>query len=140
MAFEDPCNGLVKQIEAGYVDGPETERILNQALEPMLAAGVDTLVLGCTHYPFVRPLIQRLAGPYVEIVDPAPAVARQVRRVLQQKDLFTGQSDPGKIRAYTTGDTSRLAYNIRQLLGGSFVEEIELASAFWLEDGALSAQ
>jgi glutamate racemase len=140
MAFENPCDGVVEQIEAGQVDGPETERILGQALEPMMAAGVDTLVLGCTHYPFVRSLIRRLVGPDVEIVDPAPAVAQQVRRVLREQNLLSLRPGPGTMKAYTTADPGQLALNIRQLLGNSFAGEIELAPAFWLGDGTLSAE
>jgi glutamate racemase len=139
MAIEEPCVGLVEQIEAGQVDGQETERILRQALEPMMEAGVDTLVLGCTHYPFVRPLIRRLVGPDVEIVDPAPAVARQVRRVLRDQNLLSSPSGLGMMKAYTTADPGQLALNIRQLLGDSFAGKIELSPATWLGDGTLSA-
>ncbi|MEW5987980.1 MAG: glutamate racemase [Chloroflexota bacterium] len=109
QVMADPCPGLVELIEAGRVDTPETERLLRSRLEPMLAAGVDTLILGCTHYPFVIPLIQRVAGPGVTIIDPAPAVARQTRRVLAEGDLWTTSAAPGRLRLYTSGDPGRLA-------------------------------
>lgn len=83
---EQVAPGLVDQIEAGHLDGPETEALLARYLEPMVAAGADTVVLGCTHYPYLIPLIHRLA-PGLTVVDPAPAIARQVARVLEANAL-----------------------------------------------------
>jgi hypothetical protein len=74
------CPGLVERVEAGQTDDPETEELLREYLTPMLEAGIDSLVLGCTHYPFLRPAIDRVlagAGCDVVVIDPAPAVARQ---------------------------------------------------------------
>ncbi len=85
--LQHTCPGLVAQIEAGDLDGPTTRKILEEALHPMLAQGADTVVLGCTHYPFVIPLIQQIVGPDVRVIDPAPAVARQVGRVLEAQNL-----------------------------------------------------
>ena len=70
--LQSTCPGLVAQIEKGALDAPETERIIREALAPMLSAGIDTVVLGCTHYPFVIPLIQRVAGPGVRVIDASP--------------------------------------------------------------------
>ena len=86
--YQDTCPGLVGQVEAGDLDGPRTRAILQAALGPMLARGIDTVVLGCTHYPFVIPLIQSIAGPGVRVIDPAPAVARQVGRLLAASGLL----------------------------------------------------
>jgi glutamate racemase len=77
--------GLVQEIEQGNLDGNETRRILEDALLPMLEKNIDTVVLGCTHYPFVIPLIQQIVGENVRVIDPAPSVAKQVRRVLEAK-------------------------------------------------------
>ena len=85
--FQDTCPGLVTQIEDGQFDTPETRQIVSKALTPMLDQGIDTIVLGCTHYPFVIPMIQSIAGPGVRVIDPAPAVARQTRRVLEISQL-----------------------------------------------------
>ena len=74
--------GFVQLVERGELDGPEVERVVRASLQPLLDAGADTIVLGCTHYPFLRPVIERLAGPGIQIIDPAPAVARQLLRVL----------------------------------------------------------
>src|SRR5215216_1561178 len=77
--FQNTCPGLVQQIEQGNLTGIETRRILNKALLPMLEKNIDTVVLGCTHYPFVIPLIQEIVGENVRVIDPAPSVAKQVR-------------------------------------------------------------
>lgn len=92
--YENPCIGLVEYIEAGKWDQPETYQLLKQVIHPMLSAGVDTLVLGCTHYPFVKKLIAQIAGQDIHIIDPAPAVAKQIERVLQNNQLQ--QLDPIK--------------------------------------------
>ncbi len=109
------CPGLVEAVEAGALDAPETEALLRSCLEPLLAAGIDELVLGCTHYPFLRPLIEQIVGPEVEIVDPAPAVARQVRRVLIRAGLpLAAQSDH---IFYTTGDPAQFTGALERLIG-----------------------
>ena len=74
--------GFVQLVERGELDGPEVERVVRASLQPLLDAGADTLVLGCTHYPFLQPVIERIAGPGVRIIDPAPAVARQLLKVI----------------------------------------------------------
>lgn len=97
------CPGLVEQIEAGRLDTPDTEAMLRGWVEPMLKAGIDALVLGCTHYPFVIPLLERICGPGVRVIDPAPAVARQATR------LWRGSpAEPGLFYA-CTGD--RVAFD-----------------------------
>lgn len=85
--FENPCVGLVPQIEAGHLNTADTEALLRRIVIPMLDEGVDTLVLGCTHYPFIQPLLKKIAGENIQIIDPSPAVARQVKRRLEQLNL-----------------------------------------------------
>ena len=75
--------GFVQLVERGELDGPEVERVVRRSLQPLLDAGADTIVLGCTHYPFLRPVIERIAGADIRVIDPAPAVARQLQRVLE---------------------------------------------------------
>lgn len=120
VAYEDPCTGLVDEIEAGRVDGAKSQLILGQALRPMLDAGVDTFVLGCTHYPFALPLIRSLVGPEATIIDPAPAVARQVRRVLRQAGLLATRSQSGQTTLFTSADPQQLAMVAGQLLDERF--------------------
>jgi len=145
------CPGLVTQIEAGQLDTPQTRSILEEALHPMLAQGIDTVVLGCTHYPFVIPLIQQIVGPQVRVIDPAPAVARQVGRLLEAQGLKIPLSpessiagspfsvDPGsatdqplafaRVEFLTTGDAASLQSLLPRLVG----EEGEVRSLRWGE-------
>ncbi len=79
------CPELVPLVEAGELDSPHARKAVAQYLAPLLAAKIDQLVLGCTHYPFLCPLIEDVAGAGVAVIDPAPAVARQTGRVLAQR-------------------------------------------------------
>ncbi len=118
QVLEDPCPGLVERIEAGEVDGPQVRAILRRAVQPMLQAGADTFVLGCTHYPFVAPVLRALVGPDAHILDPAPAVARQAARVLASLGWGVGNRSAraGEVHFYTTGDPTRLAAAVTRLL------------------------
>lgn len=113
--FQDSCPGLVAEIEAGRLDGSETRRILESALRPMLSEGIDAVVLGCTHYPFVIPLIEGIVGPQVRVIDPAPAVARQLGRVLDSRGL-RAEGPTGPLRFITSGQPEIFAASLRQLL------------------------
>jgi glutamate racemase len=109
------CPGLVERVEAGLIDDPETEALLRAYLQPLLDAGVDSLVLGCTHYPFLRPAIERVVGPAVEVIDPAPAVARQTVRVLER----AGQpcrDGTGRVSYFTSGDAAGFEAKVKRLL------------------------
>ncbi len=102
--LQHTCPGLVAQIEAGELESPQTRLILEEALLPMLDKGIDTVVLGCTHYPFVIPLIEAIVGPGVRVIDPAPAVARQVGRLLETNGLSHPAEEMGSLDILTTGD------------------------------------
>ena len=115
--LQHTCPGLVAQIEAGELSAPATRRILDAALQPMLAGGIDTVVLGCTHYPFVIPLIQEIAGPGVRVIDPAPAVARQARRLLAASVPSTLPYSAAAATFLTSGDPQRFEQTLEQLLG-----------------------
>ena len=128
--WEDPCVGLVPEIEAGRLDSPAVHHILQQALAPMLAAGVDTIVLGCTHYPFVLPVVEAIVGTAVSaIIDPAPAVARQTGVVLRKNDLLADAAQAGTARFITTGPAEPYARQIEQLLG---LPEVGVETAVWI--------
>ena len=107
--IQDPCIGLVSEIENGNLRRDETKLILEKALQPMISAGIDTIVLGCTHYPFVFPLIQEIVGPDVRLIDPAPAIARQVGRLLDMHKLNNGSGRKGKLGIFTTGDPEKFS-------------------------------
>ena len=115
--FQNTCSGLVQQIEMGNLNGDETRRILEDALHPMLEKNIDTVVLGCTHYPFVIPLIERIAGEKVRVIDPAPAVARQVKRLVEAGGMANQNEQDGKIRFITSGEADSAKSILRVLLG-----------------------
>ncbi len=126
--MQDTCPGLVKQIEAGKLDDAETRAILRRALEPMLAGGIDTVVLGCTHYPFIIPVIEEIAGPGVRVIDPAPAVARQTRRLLEAHEWQAEPEARGAVRYATTGDPAGLERLLPRLgFGAERVEGVTIA-------------
>jgi glutamate racemase len=113
------CPGLVEQVEAGDLTGDETLRLVSRFVQPLLAAGVDTLVLGCTHYPFLAGVIRQVVGPAVDIVDPSPAVARQTQRVLQERGQLAPSARPGSLTSFTTGDPECFERLASQLVGGA---------------------
>ncbi|MCK4708949.1 MAG: glutamate racemase [Gammaproteobacteria bacterium] len=116
VVYEQAADGLVEQVEAGLLDDEETDRLLNQYLQPMIEKGVDSIVLGCTHYPFLLPAIKNIVGTDIEVIDTGVAVTEQVKRVLS---LYAGtekiseQSD----QFFSSGDTEHTQKMIKQLLG-----------------------
>ena len=125
--LQDTCPGLVAQIEAGALEGPRTRSILEAALIPMLEKGIDTVVLGCTHYPFVIPLIEDIVGPNVRVIDPAPAVARQAQRLLEAAGTKRADGGKGSVRFITTGEAGAM----RSLLPLLFGERGKVETARW---------
>jgi glutamate racemase len=117
QVFQATCPGLVRQIERGHLDTPKTRQILEETLEPMLNEGVDTLVMGCTHFPFVIPLIREIVGEDVRVIDPAPAVARQVRRVLEARGLQAQRTRAGRSRFLTSAEAVKMEVILPKLIG-----------------------
>ncbi len=124
--FQNTCAGLVGEIEKGNLNGTETRTILQNALLPMLENNIDTVVLGCTHYPFVIPLIKQIVGENVRVIDPAPSVARQAQRLLEAGGRLN-QGLGGKIQIFTTGDLSALEFTLPILLN----KPAEVKLALW---------
>jgi len=112
-----PGIGLVERVEAGLLDTPETLDQLRELLTPFREADVDTVVLGSTHYPFLRPAIAQVLGPDVTLIDTGAAVARRVNYLLQKHDLATLSTTPGGEVYYTSGDADALAPVMARLLG-----------------------
>jgi glutamate racemase len=130
QVLQHACPGLVDQIERGDLEGEETRAILEAALHPMLRRGIDTVVLGCTHYPFVIPLIEQVVGENVRVIDPAPAVAKQAQRLLEAGGTKNPAGEPAEVRFYTSGEISSLASLLPRLLG----ESGQVTKTTWLED------
>jgi glutamate racemase len=114
QVLTQPCPGLVEQVERGDLQGPETRRLLQGFLEPLLAAECDTLILGCTHYPFLRPLLAELVPPQVILVDTGAAVARRLQSLLAQ-DAGLAEGPAGPTRFWTSGDPAKLSGVLPQL-------------------------
>ncbi|HKY54505.1 MAG TPA: glutamate racemase [Anaerolineales bacterium] len=134
--YQNTCNGLVQQIEQGNLEGEETRKILEDALLPMLDKNIDTVVLGCTHYPFVIPLIQTIVGDNVRVIDPAPAVARQVKRLLEVGGMRNASKSKGNIKFYTSGDPEILKLMLPILLG----ENSEVQKVEWLNEHVVARE
>lgn len=100
--------GFVELVESGELDGPQTEKVVRESLQPLLDEGADRIVLGCTHYPFLREVIQRIAGPSVQVIDPAPAVARHLKDVMIEEALIKKDGGPAlpDITLAASGDDS----------------------------------
>lgn len=92
---ESVGRGFVELVESLELDGPHAEEVVRASLEPLLEAGADTIVLGCTHYPFLLPVMQRIAPRGVKFIDPAPAVARRLKDVLEQAGIPLNDPEPG---------------------------------------------
>jgi glutamate racemase len=110
------CPGLVEFVEAGDVDSGATRAALGEMLRPLRTAGVDAVVLGCTHYPFLRDVVSDVLGPGVRLFDSGAAVARQVERVLRGEDLLASGGS-GSIRMLTSGSPREVGRVAARLWG-----------------------
>lgn len=91
------CHGLVECVERGELDSTATQDLLASYVQPLIAAGADTIVLGCTHYPFVRPLIENLVGDDVVLIDTGAAVAKELKRRLEDARLLNAETQIGQV-------------------------------------------
>lgn len=120
--------GLADRVEAGAVDDEETLTLVRPYLAQVRGSGADMLALGCTHYAFLRPLIERELGDGVAVIEPSEAVARQVARVLDERELRSPRPSRGSVRYLTSGDDAAFRA-LRQRLreAGAPVEEPAVA-------------
>ena len=116
-----PCPGLADQVEKGELDSEETRALVKRYVRPIVDKGGDIVVLGCTHYPFLRSLIQEVAGPAVDVIDPATPVAREVRRRLESAGLLSDDPGIGTEHFWTTGAVEVVGPIVRQLWGSNAV-------------------
>ena len=112
-----PCPGWVELVERGETTGAVARSAVEEYVRPLIARGADTLVLGCTHYVFLEPLIREVSGPAVSVVNPAPAVARQLHRRLTAAGLRGSSAAPGWQRFYCTGDPATVGAVLSKLWG-----------------------
>lgn len=100
---ERACPTWVDLVESGQVDGPAVEAAVRDGIQPLLEQGADPLVIGCTHFSFLKPIISRVAGETIRLIDPAPAVAAQTARVSKHQD------ESGRLTLVTSGSTEEFA-------------------------------
>ena len=117
-----PCGGLVERIEQGDLSGETTAQMLEGYVTPLLEQGADTLVLGCTHYPFVREAIEQIVtargnAQAVTLIDTGDAVARQLTRLLEGAALLRPGGTPAHLHGYTSGNAEALQKQFASLLG-----------------------
>lgn len=110
-----PCPGLVEQVEQGDLHGEKTRMLLERYLQPLLKSGIDTLVLGCTHYPFLLPLIRQIVGNAIDIIDTGGPIARQLQRQLEARSLLLSSERAGTVEFWTSGDCVRVEPVMTQL-------------------------
>lgn len=117
--------GLVPLIEAGEATSEASRALLLKYLTPMLDAGVDQIVLGCTHYPFLMPLLEELLPDHINVLDCGMAVARQTQRVLLEKQLGHTSTEPGLSHFYTNKSPNILDKMLEQLNASGEVKYID---------------
>ena len=121
-----PCPGLADAVEDGHLDGDVLDSVLAPYIDRLKAEGVDTVVLGCTHYPFVRERIAAAFGPDVTLLDSGPAIARQTERVLRERGALA-TSGAGGLRILTTGDAAEVSPVVARVWGAPLpVEHLDL--------------
>ena len=113
---------LVEMIESGKIHSEEVEHLLQSYIQPMIEQGADHLVLGCTHYPFLTPILTRILPQHVEIVDCSGAVAKQVERVLKKEQLLCGLQHVGNATYFCTGDS----HTMRQFVSPEEVNTLSI--------------
>ncbi|SFH38103.1 glutamate racemase [Desulfotomaculum arcticum] len=126
--FKVACPGLVEQVEQGLINEPRTKAMLKVFLKPLIEAGVDTIVLGCTHYPFLRHQVEAIVGPSVQVIDTGNAVARRVVQVLSEEGLLSDvSSKKGQEQFYTSGEPEYVEKVINNLWGKNSIEVKKIA-------------
>lgn len=114
------CHGLVECVERGELDLTATQDLLASYVQPLIAAGADTIVLGCTHYPFVRPMIENLVGDGVVLIDTGAAVAKELKRRLEDTRLLNAETQIGQV-GFWSNSTHADAEDIAMRLWGKRV-------------------
>ncbi len=121
-----PCPGLVDQVEKGDLDGILTRSLISQFVQPLLAQSTDTLVLGCTHYPFLKPVIQEIAGVQVKVIDSGAAIAKRLHSLLGHHGLLSEAKSSGSVQFFTSAENGK-ADGVLSELWGTKVELAKMA-------------
>lgn len=120
------CPLLVPLVEEGWVDDPLTNLVVNRYVAPLLHQGIDTLILGCTHYPALRSAFKKVTGPDVRLIDSGEAIAGRLRASLAAGDIPTNRGTGGAYQILTTDQTARFAEIAAYLLGEEDLPRVEV--------------
>ena len=109
------CPGLVEHVEQGYLNGDKVRALLSQYIQPLIAQNVDFIVLGCTHYPFLAPIIQEIAGPSVTVIDSGAAIARELKSRLEKATVLASRQAQGSVQFWSSDEAGTAKRVISQL-------------------------
>jgi len=125
------CPLFVPLIEGGFTEGDETKKVAKEYLAPLLKQGIDTLILGCTHYPHLKKIIQEICGPKVTLVDPANEAVEVAKQMLKKAGTLKASNKPAKYTYFTTANQAQLETIGSRLLGKpiTHAKEVKLCSS-----------
>lgn len=122
--FSAACTRFVPLVEAGQLTGEDTVLAVREYVRPLLEAGIDTLIMGCTHYPFLAPVISEFAGENVALVDPAAETVEELAEILFHRKLLNESDGMGKREFYVSGSPDSF-YKVGRMLIGDVIENVE---------------
>jgi len=123
QVYETACPSFVPLVEEGKLEEEETREAVSEYLQPLLDQGIDSLVLGCTHYPFLSKIINEFTGEGIEVIDPSCKTVEQVTDIFSQQDLFSMQNPTGFRKFYVSGNDESF-YNVGRSLIGDTIKEV----------------
>jgi glutamate racemase len=115
------CPLFVPLIEGGFIEGEETKRVAKEYLKPLLKEKIDTLILGCTHYPHLSKIFKEIVGPEVKLVDPAEEAATDIKKMLKKAGTLKSKTSPAKYEYFVTGSVVQFQDLGSRLLGKPIV-------------------
>lgn len=122
QVYETACPRFVPLVEGGKLEDEETRQAVAEYLQPLLDQGIDSLVLGCTHYPFLSGIIEKYVGQDVEVIDPSCKTVEQAMEIFARHDLFSQNQNPSR-RFYVSGNDESF-YKVGRLLIGDTIKEV----------------
>lgn len=121
--FSTACGQFVPLVESGLLTGPAIRQAVQEYIQPLLGNGIDTLVMGCTHYPFLAPVIRDYVGPGVTLVDPAEETVAELMSLLEQKSLWADEGAKYSRSYYVSGNPEYF-YKLGRMLVGEIMEKV----------------
>ncbi|MEW6662824.1 MAG: glutamate racemase [Bacillota bacterium] len=115
--YSQPCPMFVPLVEQGELDSRHTRQVAGEYLDPLLNAGIDTLIMGCTHYPYLAPVIQEIMGPGVKLIDPALDTVKQLKALLREKGLLNPHKPKQEHQYFVSGEMEAFQQVGAKLLG-----------------------